>query len=172
MNFEALADLLNNILSADYQNGRLSQKFLPGYPDQQGRAQLATSRAYDRTVEQAKAQAAAREMALREQANNQALANYNAERGQPMTLGPSPSPMVPPTARQPLSPPHAGMTGTGARPSFPPHAGMTGARPPAAPMAASPTARPPVAQRVSRAVAGISPQDYFELLKRGQFRMG
>lgn len=163
MDFQALANFLNDILSADSQNGRLSQKFLPGYRGQQGRAQLAKSRAYDETVRQAQAQAGAREMALREQANNQALANYNAERGVPMAL----SPMVPPTARpQPLFPPHAGMTGT--RPSFPPHAGMTGRGAPTMP---APDKPQPTPQR-SRAAMGISPQDYFELLKSGALRLG
>lgn len=166
MDFNQLWDFL----SADLINGRLQGKFLPGYRTQQGRAQLAKSRAYDETVKQAKAIEAAREFAMRDQANNQALANYNAERGIPMALGPSPSPMVPPTARQPLSPPHAGMTGMRARPSFPPHAGMTGARP------ATPQVAPPAPQAAQRAAPQqapqISPQDYYALLKAGIFRMG
>lgn len=172
MDFPLLASFLNDLLSADYQGGRLAQKFLPGYREQQGRAQLAKGRAYDETVRQAKEMAAAKEMALRERANDLALANYKAERGTPMALTES----VPNSVR--MAPPQRPYPGQGA-PVHPPinqsrpYPGQGApVRPPLTPDTASvsPPTRRPAPQRA--APQSASPQDYFELLRRGQFRLG
>lgn len=151
--------ILNSLFSADYENGRLSQKFLPGYPEQRGRAQLAKSRAHDETVKQAKAMEAAREFSLRELANNQALANYNAERGQPMALaGPQPQR------------PYPGM-GAPVRPQQRPYPGMGApVRPPMVP----PTAAIPVMPKTKPRAEPkkVSDQDYYNLIKEGLLRLG
>lgn len=160
-----------DFLSADLKNGRLQGKFLPGYRTQQGRAQLAKDRAYDETVRQAQAMAAAKEMALREKANEEARSAYNAAHGvAPMALA---GPQVPNEVKSPQQRPYPGM-GAPVMPPQRPYPGQGAPiRPPITQQVASPSPpqrrpAPPVAQPTQQ----ISPQDYYALLKAGMFRMG